>query len=62
MVENVGRMGGKRHTYLVFIRIRINLVEDVDVDEDNIQIDFILVLVPCIFYYFVQWTNKCTVN
>jgi len=22
----------------------------------------ILTLVPCIFYYFVQWTNKCTIN
>jgi hypothetical protein len=22
----------------------------------------ILILVPCIFYYFVQWTNNCTIN
>jgi len=22
----------------------------------------ILTLVLCIFYYFVQWTNKCTIN
>jgi len=22
----------------------------------------ILTPVPCIFYYFVQWTNQCTIN
>ena len=22
----------------------------------------ILTLLPCTFYYFVQWTNKCTIN
>ena len=53
-----------RKVYETHLLITVNLVwkDKFLINETIVLLYFTLTLAPCIFYYFVQWTNKCTIN